>query len=229
MKYFIFTILCVLFSCTPGKEASQQPDTIASSVQSDTTTISESATEEDESLGYTPQDQPQQDEDSENIPANLASFVPDGYAILNTTDGDLNSDLLKDKILVLKKNDEDTIRSYEPVRPLLVLIGEEENKYRLAARNDSTVFCYQCGGVMGDPFTGITIKNGYFSVEHYGGSSWRWTRIITYKYSKEENKWFLNRDGAESFHATDPEKVESTIKTSKDFGKVAFEDFNIYK
>jgi hypothetical protein len=228
MKYLIFTILCILFSCTPPKQTTQQPDTLAPVVQSDTT-VSESVTEEDESLGYTPQDQPQQDEYSENIPADLVPFVPDGYSILNNTEGDLNSDLLKDKILVLKKNGEDTIRSYEPARPLLILVGEGDSKYRLAARNDSTVFCYQCGGVMGDPFTGITIKNGYFSVEHYGGSSWRWTRIITYKYSKEENKWFLNRDGSESFHASDPEKVESTIKTAKDFGKVEFGDFNINK
>jgi hypothetical protein len=75
----------------------------------------------------------------------------------------------------------------------------------------------------------IVIKNGYFSVEHYGGSAWRWTRIITYKYSKEENNWFLYKDGGESFNAGDPEKVEKTVRTTKDFGKVLFKDFDIYK
>lgn len=41
-----------------------------------------------------------------------------------------------------------------------------------------------------NPYSGLTIKNGYFSVEHYAGSAWRWTRIPTFKYSKAENDWF---------------------------------------
>ena len=81
---------------------------------------------------------------------------------------------------------------------------------------------------MGDPFMGIKIKNGYFSVEHYGGSSWRWTRIITYKYSKQDKEWFLHKDGSESFHASEPQKVETKIKTTKDFGQIKFEEFDIY-
>lgn len=82
---------------------------------------------------------------------------------------------------------------------------------------------------MGDPFTGVTIKNGYFSVEHYGGSGWRWTRIVTFKYAPAEKNWFLFKDGGDSFHALDPEKVKTKISTVKNFGKVPFERFDIYK
>lgn len=80
-----------------------------------------------------------------------------------------------------------------------------------------------------DPFVGATIKNGYFSLEHYGGSAWRWVRTITYKYSKGDHEWFLYKDVSENFHASDPEKIESKINTAKVFGNVSFEEFNIYK
>ncbi len=101
--------------------------------------------------------------------------------------------------------------------------------FKVVARNDNTVYCIDCGGMMGDPFQGITIKKGYFSVEHCGGSAWRWTRIITYKYSKAENYWFLYKDGSDNFHTSEPEKVECKIRTTKNFGKIPFDKFDIYK
>jgi len=155
----------------------------------------------------------------------LLKFIPKNYSILDSVTGDLNLDKINDYILVLKKNGEnDTTR-----RPLLILIRDKNNKLKLVRRNDNTVYCIDCGGIMGDPFMGITLKNGYFSVEHYGGSAWRWTRIVTYKYFRQDNEWFLHKDGTESFHVSEPEKVERTIKTKKDFGKVTFEQFDIYK
>jgi len=168
----------------------------------------------------------------DNLTSELLEFLPTNYSVLDTVSGDLNLDGINDYILVLKKNGEDTLSNVidnPEKRPLLILLRDKNNKLKLVRRNDNTVYCIDCGGMMGDPFMGITIKNGYFSVEHYGGSAWRWTRIITYKYSKQDNEWFLHKDGSESFHASEPEKVESNIKTIKDFGNVKFEEFDIYK
>jgi len=168
----------------------------------------------------------------DNLPSELLPFLPTNYSVLDTVSGDLNLDGINDYILVLKKNGEDTLSNVidnPEKRPLLILLRDKNNKLKLVRRNDNTVYCIDCGGMMGDPFMGITIKNGYFSVEHYGGSAWRWTRIITYKYSKQDNEWFLHKDGSESFHAAEPEKVESKIRTTKDFGNVKFEEFDIYK
>jgi hypothetical protein len=168
----------------------------------------------------------------DNLPSELLVFVPTNYSVLDTVSGDLNLDKINDYILVLKKNGEDTLSNVidnPERRPLLILLSDKNNKLKLAKRNDNTVYCIDCGGIMGDPFMGITIKNGYFSVEHYGGSAWRWTRIVTYKYSKQDNEWFLHKDGSESYHTSEPEKVESNIRTTKDFGKVKFEEFDIYK
>lgn len=170
--------------------------------------------------------------DIENLPKEIKAFVPEGYEALNATSGNLNLDAIPDVILVVHQpNEKETsdVVDHPTKRPLLVLIGEGNNKYRLAARNDNAVYCVDCGGVFGDPFEGISIKNGIFSVEHYGGSAWRWTKIITFKYSVKDKNWLLTRVGSDSFHVSDPNKVKSTVKTAKSFGRVLFEKYDVYK
>lgn len=166
------------------------------------------------------------------LPAELTQFVPNGYSFLGGEKGNLNLDKYADIVLVLKKdNEKDTsdVNDHPEKRPLLIFLGQTDGSYKLAGRNDNTVYCIDCGGVFGDPFDGISITNGNFSINHYGGSSWRWTRIVTYKYSPADKNWYLFRDGSESFHTSNPNKVESKIKTAKNFGKVPFEKFDIYK
>jgi len=166
------------------------------------------------------------------VPANLKQFVLKGYDVLDISKGDLNRDVYPDAIMVLAKLGEkktSDVLTHPEKRPLLVLIGQANKSYKLAARSDNAVYCVDCGGQMGDPYTGITIKNGYFSVEHYGGSGWRWTRIITFKYSAADKNWLLHKDGGERFHAITHEEVKTPVLTVKDFGKVPFEKFDIYK
>lgn len=182
--------------------------------------------------GFGLQSVAQTPESSVNVPSNLKNFILKGYEVLDITKGDLNRDAYPDAIMVLfKKGERETsdVIDHPEKRPLLILIGQANKSYKLATRSDNAVYCVDCGGQMGDPFTGITIKNGYFSVEHYGGSGWRWTRIITFKYSPTDKNWFLHKDGGEHFHATSREEVITPVKTVKDFGKVPFNKFDIYK
>ncbi|MBF0573599.1 MAG: hypothetical protein HQK69_07555, partial [Desulfamplus sp.] len=161
----------------------------------------------------------------------IVRFIPENYSVLNMTKGDLNLDSIDDIILILKKNGEEKtsdVIEHPEKRPLYILIGKSDGLYELAAKNDNAVYCVDCGGMLGDPFNNITIKKGCFSVEHFGGSAWRWTRIITFKYSKSEKNWFLHKDGGDSFHAAGG-KVETRVKTVKDFGLVMFEQYDIYK
>ncbi|MBC9912745.1 hypothetical protein [Chitinophaga varians] len=165
-------------------------------------------------------------------PTSLKAFIPKGYEILDTTTGDLNRDAWPDMVMVLRKKGEDStsdVVEHPEKRPLLVLLGQPDHSYKLAARNDNVVYCVDCGGMMGDPFQGVTIKQGYFSVEHYGGSAWRWTRIITFKYAPEDKNWYLYKDGGDSFHASMPDSVTTKVRTVKDFGKVPLVKYDIYK
>jgi hypothetical protein len=86
------------------------------------------------------------------------------------------------------------------------------------------------GGMMGDPYQGLVIKNGYFSVELYGGSRYRWARTVTFKYAPADSTWYLHKDGHESYDTMDEsQKSKTKIYTVKNFGKVAFDQFDVYK
>jgi len=169
---------------------------------------------------------------NDSVVSSLSQFIPKGYSILDTTLGDLNLDKYPDMIMVLYKDGEETtsdVVEHPEKRPLLILIGQAGHSYRLVARNDNAVYCFDCGGMMGDPFTEVVIKKGYFTVEHYGGSAWRWARNITFKYSPANNHWYLHKDVRECFHAFEPGKVTTEVKTIKNFGRVRFDKFDIYK
>jgi hypothetical protein len=162
----------------------------------------------------------------------IINYKISGYSILDTVSGDLNRDSYKDLIIVYRKDNEDKtsdINNNPVYRPLLIYIGQSDGTLKLTAQNEKAVLCYDCGGMMGDPFSQIVIKNGYFTIEHYGGSAWRWSRLITFKYSNIDSTWYLHKDGGDSFHASDPEKVTTKVRTTKDFGVIPFEKFDVFK
>ncbi len=153
----------------------------------------------------------------------LNEFIPDGYSVLDTSRGDLNKDGFDDLVLILKNNSEADYT--DTLRPLLILQGQKNGRFKLVERNDNIVLCLGCGGVFGDPYTGITIKNNYFSIEHYGGSSWRWTRIITFKYNLTSKEYILYKDAGESYHTSDPDKTENQTYNKKLWGKKKLKDY----
>ncbi|GAB3637358.1 hypothetical protein GCM10027422_29480 [Hymenobacter arcticus] len=166
------------------------------------------------------------------LPAAIRRALPAGYAVLAAEPGDLNRDATPDWLVVLNKpNEQKTsdVVNHPTKRPLLLFVGGAGGTYNLAVRTDNAVYCVDCGGIMGDPFMGLAIKKGYFTVEHYGGSAQRWTRYVTFRYDPAGRTWLLHRDGSEHFHATDPEHGTTTATTAKDFGRVPLAKFDIYK
>jgi len=154
----------------------------------------------------------------------LKSFIPQGYTLLDSASGDFNRDGMKDVVLILKNHTETEFS--DTTRPLLILHGAKNKGYTLIARNDHVVLCQACGGVFGDPYENVVAKNIFFSVEHYGGSNWRWTRIITFKYDLKTKQYVLHRDAGISYHTSDPDKTTNTITNKKDFGKLPFVKYN---
>ena len=158
---------------------------------------------------------------------NLKQIIPQDFTILDSASGDLNRDGVRDLVLILKNNYEKF--NTDTTRPLLLLQGNKYGLYKLIARNDSVVLCMGCGGVFGDPYQGISIKNGYFSIEHYGGSGWRWTRIITFKFVAKINQFVLHRDAGFSWHVSDVNKQTEYLFGKDDFNKVFFKNYSYSK
>lgn len=158
----------------------------------------------------------------------LKSLIPINFTILDSASGNLNNDRFKDLILILKycnKNE-----NADTIRPLLLLEGNNQGLYKIIARNDSVVLCKSCGGVFGDPYEGISIKKGVFSIEHRGGSRWRWTRIITFKFDKTSNQFMLYRDAGVSYDSSNPDKKpEDQLYNKNDFGRLQFSKYSYEK
>jgi hypothetical protein len=160
---------------------------------------------------------------AQSQPMPLAKHVPAGFTILNKKTGDLNQDGIDDMIVVLENQQRlDT----DVPRPLLILLGSGNRMYRLLARNDDVVLNKDEGGVFGDPFEGIAIRRGYFSIEHYGGSAWRWTRVITFRYVPAQKQFVLHRDAGVSYHTSDPEKTDNIVTNKAKYGKQLFTDYS---
>ncbi|MCD0473965.1 hypothetical protein LPB87_06100 [Flavobacterium sp. EDS] len=176
----------------------------------------------------------------DSLDQDLKVFVPKGYSVISIESGDLNLDEYTDAILVLRKTSEESTSNYAEnkpdKRPMLLLIGQRDGTYKLAYQNNNAVYCIDCGGLFGDPFTGITIKNGYFSIEHGVSGGHHWENVTTFKYNKPKNNWFLYKDHYINYKFNDSadENAEALVvdyeklKTVKDFGEISFEKFNIY-
>ena len=152
---------------------------------------------------------------------NVQPFVEKNTTVLAVEQGDLNRDGREDAVLVLEPADP------EQPRPLLLLLRGADGTLKLAKRSAKAVACRNCGGVMGDPFQGVHIEKGRFTVQHYGGSSWRWSANSTFGWSRRDQSWQLVRVEMTSFHASDPDSEETTVHTPpKDFGLIDVEEFD---
>lgn len=165
------------------------------------------------------------------LPAELKPYVLQGYEMLDVAKGDLNGDNLLDYILILKTKGEDTLTfdnaEWEAARPLLLIIRQPGGGLKSAASNTELVLCRQCGGAMGDPYMGMAIKKNEFSVEAYGGSSWRWGETITFRYDKEKKNWYLQTHAINSFQAGDPETTTTNAVIDRtEIGAISLSEYS---
>ncbi len=100
--------------------------------------------------------------------------------------------------------------------------------------NDSIIECSVCGGAgVGDPFQSITIKNEYFSIENLYGACDKTFKVITFKYDKKQNNFYLHKIGTEDYNCREEAnpngeiKVTKNTKTIKNFGSITFKKYNL--
>lgn len=163
------------------------------------------------------------------VPAEVATFVESGTKAIALEKGDLNGDRREDFILVLEKENPAKDENDFPVnqRPLLILLRGADGKLTSAKRNERIIMCSQCGGVFGDPFAAVIAGRNTFSVEHYGGSNWRWQYSYKFNYSRVDKTWQLVRVEESHFHTSDPNKGKTKIYTPpRHFGKIDIADFD---
>ena len=162
------------------------------------------------------------------VPAAAKAFVAADTTAIAFETADLNRDGRPDAVLVLdptlKPGDD---QFAERPRQLVILVGEADGSYREAVRNGKVAYCSACGGVMGDPFQGVSVGPGTFTVHNAGGSAWRWGVDYTFNYSRRDMTWQLVKVVETSFHASDPDDSKETVSTPpKHFGKIGLAAFD---
>lgn len=149
---------------------------------------------------------------------NIESFIPKGYDTLGTAVGDLNKDGLADIALVLHHQKENDYKMEEEPLRLLLILFKNKNIYQLAASTDKAIMCVHCGGVFGDPFQGIIIEKNILTIQHYGGSSWRWSYNHDFKF-QNNNFYLINRESNYYWNGRHCDKL-------KDFASTDYEKEN---
>lgn len=111
-------------------------------------------------------------------------FVPAGWRLLGSADGDLNGDGRPDTALAVAHDAEQSEPGdvWQEPRLLVIALREASGKLRRAAVSQEVVMCRGCGGVFGDPFEGLSIERGALVVNHYGGSRDRWSFIDRFRH-----------------------------------------------
>lgn len=129
------------------------------------------------------------------------SLIPKGWHLAEAygdskVEGDLNADGIADLAFVIEEN---KIGESAPQRLLLIAIGNKDDEsYTLKVTADNAILRADEGGVMGDPFMGLSIDRGSLLISHYGGSSWRWDN--TYRFRYQNDGWYLIGATEDWFH-----------------------------
>jgi hypothetical protein len=161
------------------------------------------------------------------LPKDVQTFVLQGTRPIEIERADLDGDGRVDFLLVVERvaitSDTETQRD----RTLLVLLKQPDGTLRLAGRSEGAVPEPDCGGPFGDCFQGVEVGRRHFTINTYGGSSWRTNASATFAYVPAKHGWYLQNATISTFHVSDPGDVSKRIyRWPRDFGRIALEDFS---
>jgi hypothetical protein len=111
--------------------------------------------------------------------ANLETFVPIGWTKFTETEGDLNGDKIPDKVLIIE-----ALKNNRSKR-ILVILFRSNKFWTLAGSSSEVILDSKEGGLTGDPFSGISIRNGILVIEHQGGTKLIWKYAHSYQHKKD--------------------------------------------
>ncbi|WP_300565064.1 hypothetical protein [Flavobacterium sp.] len=98
--------------------------------------------------------------------------------------GDLDRDKIDEKITVVELNEEGNDGKIR----VLNIFKKKNNQWKLWHSSNTAILGSEGGGMMGDPFfdKSIGILNGVITIDHNGGSSWKWSTVHKYRLKNNE-------------------------------------------
>lgn len=153
-------------------------------------------------------------------------FVPAGMKAVETLRGDLTGAGRSDALVIVSPppTGKEKLGEGAP-RTVILLTQDAAGSLEKAAENARIVPCARCGGLAGDPYAFSRIEKGRFTISLSGGSRERWADDFAFHYAPEQKTWLLEKVTRE-LTDTETEQHKALELTSKDFGQVAFADFD---
>tara|TARA_B100000683_G_C12277610_1_gene468528 strand:- start:41 stop:706 length:666 start_codon:yes stop_codon:yes gene_type:complete len=109
--------------------------------------------------------------------------IPDNYTVVDSVSGDLDKDSIAELVVVYNKGPENEI---DGVPRVLLIYKLRNNNWTEWKKSDQALYGSKDGGMMGDPFAEMEIKNGILLISQNGGSSWKWAFIDKYRFQNGE-------------------------------------------
>jgi len=108
--------------------------------------------------------------------------IPKSFEILNETEGDLDKDSVSEKVVVYdtaKETDFGTERQ-------LFIYKKINDEWELWKKATGAILASKEGGMMGDPFEGISIERNCIVINHFGGSNQKWSYTHRFRFQHDE-------------------------------------------
>ncbi|WP_115810340.1 hypothetical protein [Winogradskyella pacifica] len=107
--------------------------------------------------------------------------TPKHFKILDKKEGDLDNDGVFEKVIVYdteKETDMGTERQ-------IYIYKKNHNKWELWKKSVGAILPSEHGGMMGDPFEGISIDRNCIVINHSGGARQRWHYTHRFRYQSD--------------------------------------------
>ena len=112
--------------------------------------------------------------------------IPANFSVVDSVAGDLDKDSIAELVVVYNMGPENEI---DGVPRELIIYKICNGKWTEWKKSDQALYGSKDGGMMGDPFGKIEIKNGILLISQDGGSSWKWG--FTDKYRFKDGEFYL--------------------------------------
>ncbi len=118
---------------------------------------------------------------SVTIPADSV-ITPFGYSLLQNIKGNLDADLSNEMVIIYNTN----VNDEDGAKRVLKIFNKVDSNWVEMAVCTECILSSESGGVLGDPFRSVSIKNGVLFIEHFGGSKIEWQ--YTHKYKLDDKQ-----------------------------------------
>ncbi|WP_313216213.1 hypothetical protein [Soonwooa sp.] len=116
----------------------------------------------------------------------VEDFTPKYWTLKKIAYGNLDDDEQDEAVAVYETPSVDGDGDGQQI---LAIYKKDNGKWRLWHQNFSAIMSSDSGGMMGNPFDGVSIKNKAIVVMHSGGSRDKWS--YTHRYRFQSGDWYL--------------------------------------